>query len=163
MKIAILSDSHDNFCTISDAVKQANDANCEALLFAGDLVAPSALEYLCEFKGHIHFIWGNNEGEKAKITQMIEQNKNVILHGETMEEDVGGLKFFMTHYPRIGQIAAGFGGFDVVVYGHDHIYHEEKVGDTLLLNPGELHGQKRAATFMILDTETKTIEKITIS
>jgi len=44
----------------------------------------------------------------------------------------------------------------------DHIYHEEIISNgTLLLNPGEVHGNKTGvSTCMIFNTETKKVEKV---
>ena len=50
MKIAIMSDSHDRWDyleqAIEQAMEQANTGGCELLLFAGDLIAPLRLAVL---------------------------------------------------------------------------------------------------------------------
>jgi predicted phosphodiesterase len=42
MKIAIMSDSHENWDNFFKAIAVANEHSCEILLFAGDLMAPGA-------------------------------------------------------------------------------------------------------------------------
>jgi predicted phosphodiesterase len=49
MKIAILSDSHDDWGNLEKAVKIANDMSCKLLLFAGDLVSPPGIAVLKRF------------------------------------------------------------------------------------------------------------------
>jgi predicted phosphodiesterase len=50
MKIAIWSDSHDNFQNLEKAIKIANDNNCEYFLFAWDFITPSWLWILWNFR-----------------------------------------------------------------------------------------------------------------
>jgi putative phosphoesterase len=50
------------------------------------------------------------------------------------------------------------GTFDVVCYGHTHRPWVEKIGDCLLVNPGELAGQRYKPTFAIYDTESNALE-----
>ncbi len=69
----------------------------------------------------------------------------------------------MNHYQKFGLLAAKSGDYDVVIYGHDHQYHESNIGPTKLLNPGEIHGHKSGqATFMIFNTDDQSVEKITL-
>ena len=53
------------------------------------------------------------------------------------------------------------GDFDVIFYGHDHIYNIEKIGDCLVVNPGEISAHKTGkATFAIYVTKTNEVEII---
>jgi putative phosphoesterase len=167
MKIAIMSDSHDNWTKLQQAVEIANQANCEILLFAGDLIAPPMLSYLQAFNGKVHFVWGNNEGEKVKLTRLMDKSENITLHGEVVgdyyEDELDGIKIFMQHYPKVAELAAASGQYDLVIHGHTHVYREEQIGNTLLINPGEIQGAKTGeSTFVIYDTQTKANKKITI-
>ena len=54
------------------------------------------------------------------------------------------------------------GLFDVVCCGHNHRYQVEKVGDCLLINPGELLGKDGQPGFCILQCETKEVERVEI-
>lgn len=40
MKIAIMSDSHEHWRNLGEAIETANARACSDLLFAGDLIAP---------------------------------------------------------------------------------------------------------------------------
>ena len=69
----------------------------------------------------------------------------------------------MNHYPRIAELAAKSGEFDLCVFGHTHEYNKEKVGECLLVNPGEIQGYASGkATFVIFDTKKKEVKKINI-
>ena len=84
MKIAIMSDSHDNWQRLADSVTKANDAECKYLLFAGDLVSPPGLAELEKFQGDVKFVWGNNEMERVGMTRKMDSSKNIELCGDFM-------------------------------------------------------------------------------
>lgn len=162
MKIAILSDSHDHYENLLKAIEIANESGCEKLLFAGDLVAPgNGVQTLSIFKNKLHFIYGNNDGEVFGMTKMFSKYENLEIEGNEFETEVDGVKIFMTYYPRIAQIAAHSRLFHLVIYGHDHTYHKEKIGECLLLNPGAIHPYKTdTASFVIYDTSDQSSERI---
>lgn len=161
MKISIMSDSHDNWSNLEKAVEIANQENCEYLLFAGDLIAPPGLAIFEKFKGKIKFVWGNNEAERVGITRKMDTSQNMEMCGDIFEDTIDNIKIFMNHYPRITELAAKSKEFDLCIHGHTHIYREERVGDTILLNPGEIQGYKTGKpSFVIFDTQTKEIKKI---
>lgn len=156
-----MSDSHDNWDNLKKAVEISNNQKCEYLLFAGDLIAPTGILFLEEFVGKVKFIWGNNEGEIYRMTQLMAKTSNVELCGDVFEDELDGTKIFMNHYPRIVELAAKSGEFGLCIYGHTHTYDERMIGDTLLLNPADIQGYKTGTgTFVIFDTATKKAEKI---
>ena len=69
MKIAIISDSHEHWDNLRHAINLANK-NCDVLLFSGDLMAPgNGLAALKTFNGPVHMVFGNNDGDKYKLTK----------------------------------------------------------------------------------------------
>ncbi len=163
MKIAIVSDSHDQWDNLEKVVKFANEQDCEYLLHAGDLISPPGVTILQEFKGKVIFVFGNNEGEKVGLTRKFDSIENLELKGTIYEGELGGVKIHMNHYPEIGYLAAKSGEYDLVIYGHDHTYYKDKVNNTLLVNPGALIRRGiDFISFLIFDTETKNTELIKI-
>jgi uncharacterized protein len=163
MKIAIMSDSHDRWDHLEKAIQFGNSSNCKYLLFAGDLIAPPGISVLQKFNGKVILVWGNNEGEKVGIAEKIKTTNNIELHYEIFDEEIEGTKIFMNHYPRPTELAAQSGQYDLCIHGHTHIYREEKTGKTNLVNPGEIQGFISGnVTFVIFDTTSQKIEKITL-
>ncbi|MDQ3099407.1 MAG: YfcE family phosphodiesterase [bacterium] len=161
MKIAIMSDSHENWTKLTKAIDIANKENCTHLLFAGDLIAPPGIVVLEKFNGKIHFVWGNNEGEKTGLTRKMNASQKITLEGDIFESEIHGIKIFMNHYPRIVELAAKSGDFDLCIHGHSHEYREEAIGSTILINPGEIQGYLTGkVTFIIFDCETKKVKRI---
>ncbi len=156
MRIAICSDIHDNIWKLERALPGMNEAN--VLIFCGDFCAPFTLRQIARgFEGPVHAVLGNNDGDQRLLLQVAEEMGNVELHGQFAELEIGGLRIAVNHYPEIARGLAASGRYDVVCYGHDHTLHEERVGQTLLINPGEMMGMKGRSTYMILDTEARTV------
>ncbi|MEX0896100.1 MAG: metallophosphoesterase [Patescibacteria group bacterium] len=163
MKLALVSDSHDHWENLKKAVHLANEADCEVLLHAGDLIAPPGIEMLKPFQGEVYFVWGNNEGEKVGITRQMDAAESLTLAGDVLDMEIGGLSVFMNHYPTIAQLAFQAGSYDLVVYGHDHAYHVEEADAQFLINPGEICGYRTGvASFVIFDTKARTAERISL-
>lgn len=158
-----MSDSHDRWDYLEQAINIANRENCGILLFTGDLVAPPGIPILEKFNGQVKFVWGNNEGERVGITRKIDASDNIELGGEYFEGKVEGLKIFMNHYPRLVELAAKSGEFDLCIFGHTHEYLNNKVNNCILLNPGEIQGYKtNEPGFVIFDILTKNINRVLI-
>lgn len=153
MRVAVLSDIHDNIWNLEKVLKSV--AGAEALVFCGDFCAPFTLAQIVEGFGEVvHVVWGNNDGDKMLLMQNANGAGNVTLHGELAELELGGRRIAVNHYPQISRPLAKSGVYDAVFYGHDHIALVEHVGETLLLNPGEVMGRLGKSTFAWYETET---------
>lgn len=155
MKIAILSDSHDNIWCLEKALDEVSRQNCDVLLHCGDLVAPFILAQMAQaFDGPIHVIEGNNDGDGRLQQQVAAGFPHITLHGPYAELELGGRKVALIHYPEPARRIAQSGVFDLVCYGHDHQQHWERVGDCLLVNPGEVMGRYGSPSWGIYECES---------
>lgn len=156
LRIVVCSDIHDNIWALEKALPAMNEANL--LIFCGDFCAPFTLTQLARgFEGPVHAVFGNNDGDPRLLVQMAQQAGNVELHGQFAELEVDALRIAVNHYPEIARPLAVSGQYDVVLYGHDHTLHEERIGRTLLLNPGEIMGRFGRSTYALFDTATRQI------
>jgi len=156
--ITICSDIHDNIWKLADALPGMNDG--EALVFCGDFCAPFTLAQLAKgCDGPVHAVFGNNDGDAWWLSRVAAAAGNVTLHGALAELDFDGCKVAVNHYPGIAAGLAASGRYNLVCYGHDHTLKYELVGETWLVNPGEMMGRFGRSTYVIFDTET---EKITV-
>jgi putative phosphoesterase len=157
MRIAILSDAHDNIWKLDVVLKQLEDV--DALLFCGDLCAPFTLAAIAEgFDGPVHVVFGNNDGDQWLLTRNANRAGNVSLHGMFASLELGGRRIAMTHYPAIAVGMAASGLYDLVCYGHDHERKIERVGECLKVNPGEVMGRFGVSSYALYDTETGQAE-----
>ncbi|MEZ4767037.1 MAG: YfcE family phosphodiesterase [Caldilineales bacterium] len=155
MRIAVLSDIHDNVWNLADAMEKIRAAGAEVILFCGDFCAPfTLLDMARGFGGDVHCVFGNNDGDPRLLLRNAATAGNVTIHGQYAELDLGGRHIAVNHYPEIARRLAESGQFDLVCYGHDHRAHVELVGSTVLANPGEVMGRFGRPTFGLYDCES---------
>ena len=160
MKIAVLSDIHDNIWQLE---KLLASLEADALIFCGDFCAPFTLAQIAEgFGGPVHVVFGNNDGDLLHLARVGGRYKHVKVHGQFAELEMDGRSVAVTHYPEIGRALARGGVYDLVCYGHSHEQVVEQDGRTLLLNPGEVMGRLGASTYALYDTETGQAEIVEV-
>jgi len=168
MRIAILSDVHDHVWNLRAAMETTRGA--DALLFCGDLCSPFVVPMLAAaVDGPVYLVFGNNDGDTARIVENAARfDDRVQVAKEHLEIELGGKRFAVNHYPRIAESIAAAGRHDVVCHGHDHRYRVERLGETLLVNPGTLMGYDPAAgddvpaTFVVYDTVSGEVERFEV-
>jgi len=200
MKIAIISDTHDNLATLEKAVDWINKNGIEEIIHCGDICSPYTLQELSKkfsgvkprgghapLRGKIHLVFGNVDpvvefrqgfplenpkprsepkfhyrvdGDIFGISQQKTAGElpNVILYGEIGEMEVDAKRIAFAHHPKIAKLLAQSGKYDLVFYGHTHQPMEEKIGNCLLINPGNLSNMLYKATFAVYNTENDELE-----
>lgn len=163
MKIAVLSDSHDNIPNLREAVSISNGLGAVVLIHCGDLISPFMLDELALFNGAVHLVYGNNAGDQHLISQACGTRFPAITHhGVLGLVEAGGLRIAFTHYPQMARGLLLQGTFDVVCCGHNHRYQVESQGESLLINPGELLGKDAQPSFCVLDSSSRGVEQIEV-
>jgi putative phosphoesterase len=136
MKIGVISDTHDRVPTFKQAVDIFRDRQVEAILHAGDFVAPFAAKLLKpdHAPAPVYCIYGNNDGEREGLRKTLPQ-----LQDGPLRVELGGRTIAMHHYLDWFS-EADVQGADVVISGHDHTVNVETRDGRLYLNPGECCG-----------------------
>jgi len=161
MIIAIISDSHDNIWNLRKAVKIIRAENTGMIIHCGDFVAPFMLKELEASEIPVHGVFGNNDGDQYLLTKMaLTAFKSITLHGLIGRVDVDGFKISFTHYGEIAEGLVASGESKLVCYGHSHTFAEKQMGNTLLLNPGEIMGKEGSPGFCLLDTATLEVKRV---
>lgn len=162
MRIAIISDTHDNIWVLDRVIEELGEM--DAVIHCGDLCSPFVVAKLgAGLPGTpIHIVWGNNDGDLKALAAKASEHPHVHLHGHFANLILGGRRIGVNHYPETGRALADRGEFDLVCYGHDHVAFNEKIGKTLLVNPGELFGLYGTLTYLIYDTVTGQINRLTV-
>lgn len=159
MKIALLSDSHNNWQVLREAVRDASRRDCDVLFFAGDLVRPDGVDVLAGFSGPVHMIIGNNEFEIDEIWARAEGSENVIYHGEICDIEREGVRIFMHHYPQEAVSKAQSGIYDLCIHGHTHTFRQQTVSGTPVVSPGAISDRGSSPVWAIFDTKTGELER----
>lgn len=155
MIVAIMSDSHDNIWNLRKALDIVKQRNAKMIIHCGDFVAPFMLKELASLSIPVHGVFGNNDGDQFQLTRMsLTELTNISLHGLVGEIQADGVPIRFTHYGEMARLAASSGERQLVCYGHSHVYRQEKIGQTILLNPGEVMGKDGNPGFCFFDTES---------
>lgn len=160
MKVAVLSDSHDNVWKLDQAMPHL--AAAEAVIHCGDLVAPFVVQRLGEGVGDtpVHIVLGNNEGDLFRIARVVDELPHVKFHGVLAEIELQGVMIAACHDPQVARGLARSGFYGMVCYGHTHAPHEEWIGDCLLLNPGELMALHGRSTIALVELPQRAVQWI---
>lgn len=176
MKIAVISDIHDNVRKLEAALGKIRELKPHALICCGDLCSPFIVGLLRGgFSGPIHVVFGNNDADLYRMTQQAEPNR-MMFHGELAElvvqnerlipfkeadSNIPSKRIAVNHFNYLARPMAASGKYDVIFYGHNHQHRQERLGKIDVINPGTImgynpsaEGDKRyiASTFLIYDT-----------
>lgn len=163
MRLAILSDIHDNVWKL--AIVLAHVRDCDAMICCGDLCSPFVVDELANgFPRDIHIVFGNNDADLFRITSKTRIHPRVHLHGEFLEAEFDGQRFAANHFDYLARPIAQANLHDVVCFGHNHVFEITRYGSTLAINPGPVMGAKFSPqgrvdvppTFVVYDTATRT-------
>ncbi len=168
MKIAIISDTHDNLPNLKKAVSYIKKEKIKLIIHCGDIFKPETIkEILKDFKGKIYLIFSPADADFSQIPRdSFSGIKNVKVFKEFGQIQIKNGPFIaFCHFPEIAENLINQQKYDLVFYGHTHRPWEEKIGKTRVVNPGNLAGIFYKPTFAIYNTkedklELKILEKL---
>ncbi|MFC1944356.1 metallophosphoesterase [Chloroflexota bacterium] len=162
MKIGVMSDTHDRIEAVDKAIDLFNSLGLEEVLHAGDLVSPFVAGRFSRLRARLHYVWGNNEGDRDFIRTKFGEIGIAPL-GDFAALELGNRKIALLHGTSevIVDSLAGCGTYDIVVRGHSH-KAEVVEGNTLLVNPGEvcgyLSGRRTVAVIDLIELSAEIVD-----
>ena len=162
MKIAIISDTHDNVLKTKKCLEELSKKGIKQIFHLGDFCSPFMIDLFKEF--NVKAVLGNNDADVFRIMTKI-KNLEFKLQDQLYEINVGNNKVALYHgtSKEIVEAVAKSGLYDVLCHGHTHKVRNEKIGKTLVLNPRTLNNivsPENKSTYMILDSETLEVKLI---
>lgn len=163
MRVGLFADTHDHLANIRLTVEHFNEAQCELVLFAGDLVSTFAVPPLRRLKCPFVGCFGDNEGNKVGLLAGFSMVKGQIGEPPMRFTAADGTRFIICHMQR--QLRGQADDWDIAVFGHTHkprIMRDEL--GRLLINPGETSGWTFGRpTIVLLDTTSKQTRVIDLA
>ncbi len=158
MQVGLFADSHDHLDHLRLAVQRFNDASCELVIFAGDLVSTIAVPPLRALRCPLVGCFGDNEGNKVGLLSGLSIVTSAFGEPPVFYNGDDGTKFVITHMER--QLRNVDQYYDVAVFGHTHKPRVRRgEAGQLLINPGETGGWSFGRpTVALLDTETSNVD-----
>lgn len=164
MKLAIISDTHDNLENLKKFLKWAKENKPEIIIHCGDVASLITLkELLKNFKGRLYLVFGNAEIDTESFKNLQKEYSNFTVCEKIGELTFNKLKIAFTHFPSIARKTAYTNKYHFIFYGHTHKPWAEKINETYLANPGNLKGEPYQPTFCVLDLEKKKFELILLN
>lgn len=153
MKIAVLADTHDHVENTEKALKEIKKKGVDTVIHAGDFCSPFMLPLFKGFK--LKAVLGNNDADVLRFHRML-KDVDYELEDHLLELTLNKKNIAVYHGTamKIVSALAKSGDYDVVIHGHDHTVREEKVNDTIVVNPGSLNGFSKRGSYAILDLES---------
>ncbi|WP_099203083.1 metallophosphoesterase [Miniphocaeibacter massiliensis] len=155
MKIAIISDTHGS---INNVIEKIKKLNIDAIIHLGDFSED-----------------GKDIGDITNIITYVVKGNNDYLATTDSEElfiNLGGKDFLITHGHRYSVYRetdrliekAKILGAEIALFGHTHVFFEEKIDGIWVINPGSpsypRYGDEKS--FAILDLNKMELERIKI-
>ncbi len=162
LRILVISDVHDRIESIEKLKRRVGDVDQVVIL--GDIISPFTLKMILdEISSNIVGVFGNNDGDRELLKKfapgITEQPlemffgvfKAIAFHGfksvDLTKKVIYSLCFNPSHH------------YDIVLYGHTHIYDLNLVNNCLILNPGALSGYLTSEeSYAFLHVKEKEVE-----
>ncbi len=157
MRIGIISDTHDRLPALDRGLEELKARDIQAIIHPGDVIAPFAAKRLLAWAGPLHIVYGNNDGERAGLKNVLPQ-----IQDGPLWVNVEGCRILVHHFidwcdPE--DVASA----DVTITGHTHEVVVDRRGDRLIFNPGECCGWLTGrCTVAVLETETREVDVIEV-
>ena len=187
MRVLAVSDTHDNILAVKAILDIIRSERPEVILHCGDYISPFTIRMLCGHNTTILGVWGNNDGDKQTILDII-MGEGFTIDSQPREIMLDGTRVLLIHgwknpekTKKIVHAIARGGKYDIVLYGHTHqvdvsivkdgnvevlgIKNEYVLSrddfDVLILNPGEACGWLTGrGTVMLLDISERIAIRI---
>ena len=115
MKIAVLSDIHDHLTGLEKVLEEIKDKDIETIIFCGDMISPFTTGILAKANLPTYACLGNNDEDNIGMMKK-GGDKFTWFHlsQEYGEVELDGKKIAFCHYPKLGELLAKSGEYDVV-------------------------------------------------
>lgn len=159
MKIAVISDTHDNEINTRTALDIIRGQGVDTIYHCGDMTKSPMCDLFTDFC--IHHVRGNNDFNELGIqiglqscrpgsttsyvyTDLVDEKRIAVMHGH----DYGMYRTLIEN-----------GKLDYIFHGHTHRQGDERDGDTRVINPGAIGGARRGRRgFCIVNFATDEVE-----
>jgi uncharacterized protein len=159
MKIAIISDIHDNPFYLEKFLNWCRLNEITKTICCGDVGRIETIKKLSKgFAGDILLVRGNlDHFEEKEVIKF----KNISFFGEIGFTEIDGFQIGFCHEPlKIEKIFNEQKNVQIIFYGHTHKPWIEIKNGVQTVNPGTMGGVGYLATFALWDTDKKEIKLI---
>lgn len=143
-----MADSHDNLPALRKAVAVFQEAGCRLIIHAGDFVAPFSARELSQAGCPVKAVFGNCDGEKLGLEEAFRGFGEIKPAPFIWAEN--SARIYLTHLHHQVESLAQSNRYEVIIFGHTHRPEIRRVGQALLINPGEAGGWLTGRSSVVL-------------
>jgi len=160
MRIGVVSDTHDRYEAIAEAVRRLQEQQVELILHCGDIESVAAVEAFRPVP--TYFVFGNWDRRRKELAAAIKQIGGVSYETFGVLEVSGKrIAWLHSHERRHLRQLEAADYFDYLFYGHTHIREQHRTGRTLVANPGALF-RAHPKTCIVVDLRSGEIKPLII-
>ena len=164
MRLAIISDSHDNLENLSKFLNWAKEGKIQMIVHCGDVASSQTLKrILNNFEGKVFLVFGNADLEIEEMENLQDKHQNLKIFDDFGKIKIKKLKIAFTHFPETAKQLAKTKNYHFIFYGHTHKPWTEEIDGVYLANPGNLKGEPYQPIFCVLDLEKKKFELVLLN
>ena len=155
MKIAIISDTHNDLYAIDQLLKALRTEKVQSIIHCGDMTRSATAESFKDFV--IHHVWGNGDLDTLGLQFAIQECQPGSTTTPTYSTILENQRIIALHGHNHNLLNTFIesGSYEYVLHGHTHRQRLEKFGKTTVINPGALGGGFRSTnSFVILDLKS---------
>ena len=161
MLLGVVSDTHGHVPNARGAVRLLESLDVEAVLHCGDIGSEAIVPLFAAWP--THFVLGNvDDGRLVSGLVAAIESSGLTCHGRFGSFELGGVRIALMHGDdgRLLDQMIKAGEHELICHGHTHVPRLERVGTTLVLNPGALYRAPKH-TIAIVELPTLRAEIIT--
>lgn len=163
MKIAILSDTHDNQANVISCLESIKLHSINTVIHCGDFINPGMVNLFSDLK--LIYVYGNCDLDIVRIHESVMEVGKDNYAGLNFSGKLGGKHILALHGNVEGSLmeAVQSRSYDYIFRGHSHLHSDQMHFNSRVINPGALGGLKREKrSFCILDIATDQLDFIYI-
>ncbi|QDT63542.1 metallophosphoesterase family protein [Calycomorphotria hydatis] len=160
MKLAVISDTHGHVPYTTDAVREIERISPDVVIHCGDIGSPDVVHLLTGRP--THFVFGNVDRDTDVLRYAI-RLAELECHDRFGELTLDGINIAFLHGDDEDLLRQTIrsGDYQLVCHGHTHQQRCEKIGDTLVLNPGAMY-RASVHSIAIVDLPELSVEFVTV-
>tara|TARA_Y100001970_G_scaffold250206_1_gene321719 strand:- start:41819 stop:42310 length:492 start_codon:yes stop_codon:yes gene_type:complete len=140
MRVGVVSDTHNNHKNVNKIIKIFNQEDVGVVFHTGDISNSKTLSLFQKLHANLIGVYGNNDREERGLDEVCKKFKFTFKNPPLITE-LAEKRIAVLHEPELlDPLLKDNKEIDIVLYGHTHRYHEERLGNVLVYNPGESAG-----------------------
>lgn len=142
MRLGIISDTHGAIENTRRAVRMLESLEVDRVLHCGDIGSVEIIELLRPWP--TDFVFGNCDYDRPALRQAMEEQSSHQCHEAFASLNFENVPIALLHSDDRSCFEKTISGdeYRLVCYGHTHKAALERVGETLVLNPGAIYRAK---------------------